>query len=335
MQKTVDRRRRQVHPRLDANLSNDAAADRRRHPDQPGCQRPRPPGPGRQGRSCRRSSRRRKQQGIPVIAYDRLIEDPSVLYLTSTTRMSARPRRGHDEAKVPKGNYVLIKGDPGDPNASRSCPRAGQAGLKDKVASGDIKILGPPTARTPTPGRPTKAQNNMEAIIDAANAYGNKIDAVLAENDSTALGVVAALEGQVLRQRPGQRPGRRHGQPENVAAGHPVRGRLEERQRARQGRRCGRAAALQRQEDRRRQAPGRPRPHANAPAAGNKVQDFTTPGGNTVKSLILKVQPDHRRTTSSSSSIAKWLTKDVLCKNATDAANGAAASASSSHVVTR
>ena len=33
----------------------------------------------------------------------------------------------------------------------------------------------------------------MEAIIDKANTDGNKIDAVLAENDSTALGVVAAL----------------------------------------------------------------------------------------------------------------------------------------------
>ena len=31
----------------------------------------------------------------------------------------------------------------------------------------------------------------MEAIIDKAVADGNKIDAVLAENDSTALGVAA------------------------------------------------------------------------------------------------------------------------------------------------
>ena len=30
----------------------------------------------------------------------------------------------------------------------------------------------------------------MEAIIDKAVADGNKIDAILAENDSTALGVV-------------------------------------------------------------------------------------------------------------------------------------------------
>ena len=36
----------------------------------------------------------------------------------------------------------------------------------------------------------------MEAIIDAANADGVQIDAVLAENDSTALGVAAALQAK-------------------------------------------------------------------------------------------------------------------------------------------
>src|SRR5207249_6650185 len=38
-----------------------------------------------------------------------------------------------------------------------------------------------------------KAQSNVEAIIDAANSANQKIDAILAENDSTALGVVGAL----------------------------------------------------------------------------------------------------------------------------------------------
>ena len=36
----------------------------------------------------------------------------------------------------------------------------------------------------------------MEAIIDKAISDGTKIDAILAENDSTALGVAAALEGK-------------------------------------------------------------------------------------------------------------------------------------------
>ena len=68
-----------------------------------------------------------------------------------------------------------------------------QAGLKDKVASGDIKIIGPADGTYTDGWKTEKAQANMEAIIDAANAANQKIDAVLAENDSTALGVAAAL----------------------------------------------------------------------------------------------------------------------------------------------
>ena len=42
----------------------------------------------------------------------------------------------------------------------------------------------------------------MEAIIDAANDQDVKIDAVLAENDSTALGVAAALQAKSYDQIP-------------------------------------------------------------------------------------------------------------------------------------
>ena len=97
-------------------------------------------------------------------------------------------------AKVPKGNYVLIKGDPGDPNASTFLPQGwDEAGLKAKVDSGDIVILNGPDGTFTDAWKTEKAQANMEAIIDKAVADGNKIDAILAENDSTALGVVGAL----------------------------------------------------------------------------------------------------------------------------------------------
>ncbi len=129
--------------------------------------------------------------GVPVIAYDRLIEDPAALYLTFDNVGVGKAEADAIIAKVPKGNYVLIKGDPGDPNASTFLPQGwDQAGLKDKVASGDIKIL---ADQSTDAWKTDVAQNNMEAIIDKANTDGNKIDAILAENDSTALGVVAAL----------------------------------------------------------------------------------------------------------------------------------------------
>ena len=135
-----------------------------------------------------------KDAGIPVIAYDRLIEDPSILYITFDNVLVGKAEAEAIITKVPKGNYVLIKGDPGDPNASTFLPQGwDEAGLKDKVASGDIMILNGPDGTFTDAWKTEKAQSNMEAIIDKAVADGKTIDAILAENDSTALGVVGAL----------------------------------------------------------------------------------------------------------------------------------------------
>ncbi len=130
--------------------------------------------------------------GVPVIAYDRLIEDRQhpVPHVRQRRRRQGRGRCASSR-RCPRATTSIIKGDPGDPNASTFLPQGwDEAGLKDKVASGDIKII----ANQSTDAWKTDvAQNNMEAIIDKANSDGNKIDAILAENDSTALGVVAAL----------------------------------------------------------------------------------------------------------------------------------------------
>ncbi len=73
------------------------------------------------------------KRGIPVIAYDRLIEDPKVLYITfdnvEVGRMQARALL----KAVPKGDYVFIKGDKA--NANADFLRAGQ----DEVLSAAIK----------------------------------------------------------------------------------------------------------------------------------------------------------------------------------------------------
>ena len=138
--------------------------------------------------------------GIPVIAYDRLIEDPSVLYITFDNVGVGQAQATAILAKVPPGtaaapkNYVLIKGDPGDPNASTFLPSGwDNAGLKAAVTAGTIKLLNGPDGTFTDAWKTEKAQSNMEAIIDKAVADGTPIDAILAENDSTALGVVGAL----------------------------------------------------------------------------------------------------------------------------------------------
>lgn len=80
-------------------------------------------------------------EGIPVVAYDRLIEDGRAFYLTfdniEVGRMQARAVL---EAQ-PSGNYVMIKGSPTDPNADFL--RGGQQEvIQAAVDSGDIKIVG-------------------------------------------------------------------------------------------------------------------------------------------------------------------------------------------------
>ena len=193
--------------------------------------------------------------GIPVIAYDRLIEDPSVLYITfDNVGVGAAEAKAMLE-KVPTGTYVLIKGDPGDPNASTFLPQGwDDAGLQDKIDAGDITVF---DEQFTDAWDTQTAQDNMEAIIDAANSQDVQIDAVLAENDSTALGVAAALQAKSYDQIPvsGQ-----DGDPanlNNVALGWQYVDVWKNSQRAWQGRRRGCAAALRRDGDCRRHAAGR------------------------------------------------------------------------------
>ena len=233
-----------------------------------------------------------KDAGIPVIAYDRLIEDPSVLYITFDNVGVGKAEASAVLAKVPTGSYVLIKGDPGDPNASTFLPQGwDEAGLKDKVTSGDIKILNGPDGTFTDAWKTEKAQSNMEAIIDKAVSDGNTIDAILAENDSTALGVVAALQGKSYGFPPlsGQ-----DGDPanlNNVAQGKQY---VDVWKNANELGKAAGAAALALCANPDMSALTLPDGLIDpsvAPTAGLSAQDFTTPGNNVVKSFILQPTP--------------------------------------------
>ncbi|MCM5680145.1 D-xylose ABC transporter substrate-binding protein [Schlegelella sp. S2-27] len=132
---------------------------------------------------------------IPVIAYDRLIEQPGVFYITFDNREVGRMQARAVLAAKPKGNYVMIKGSPTDPNADFL--RAGQQDvLADALKRGDVRIVG----EEYTDGwKPEVAQKNMEQIL---TRNGNKVDAVVASNDGTAGGVVAALSARGLKGVP-------------------------------------------------------------------------------------------------------------------------------------
>jgi D-xylose transport system substrate-binding protein len=130
-----------------------------------------------------------RQRNIPVIAYDRLIEQPGVYYITFDNKEVGRMQARAVFSLKPRGNYVMIKGSPTDPNADFL--RAGQQEvLAPAIKSGAIKIVG----EEYTEGwKPEVAQKNMEQIL---TRNGNKVDAVVASNDGTAGGVVAALSAR-------------------------------------------------------------------------------------------------------------------------------------------
>jgi len=131
------------------------------------------------------------EQGIPVIAYDRLIEDPGALYITfDNVEVGRMQARAIFEA-MPEGNYVFIKGNSADANADFL--RGGQQEiLQAALDSGAIVNVGEMYTDN---WDPAVAQTNMEQILTQNN---NEVDAVVASNDGTAGGVITALAAQGL-----------------------------------------------------------------------------------------------------------------------------------------
>ncbi|WP_028671120.1 D-xylose ABC transporter substrate-binding protein [Saccharospirillum impatiens] len=128
-------------------------------------------------------------EGIPVVGYDRLIEHPDAFYLTFDNKEVGRLQARAVFEAQPTGNYVFIKGSPSDPNADFL--HEGQLEvLQAAMQAGDIKNVG--EAYTDS-WLPANAQRNMEQILTSNN---NEVDAVVASNDGTAGGVVAALSAQ-------------------------------------------------------------------------------------------------------------------------------------------
>jgi D-xylose transport system substrate-binding protein len=130
-------------------------------------------------------------EGIAVVAYDRLIEIPQAFYLTFDNIEVGRMMARAILAAKPEGNYAFIKGSSADPNANFLFQGSMEI-LRPHIDSGKIKNVG----EAFTDGwLPANAQRNMEQILTRNQ---NRIDAVVAANDGTAGGAIAALAAQGL-----------------------------------------------------------------------------------------------------------------------------------------
>lgn len=130
-------------------------------------------------------------EGIPVVAYDQIIEVPGVFYVSFDARSVGQALANGMLEAAPKGNYALIKGDEGDPNTLQMFG-AFMDTMKPHIDSGDIKVVG---NQFVDKWAPENAKNVFEQMLTANN---NKIDAVMVMNDGMASGVSKALEEQGL-----------------------------------------------------------------------------------------------------------------------------------------
>jgi len=222
-----------------------------------------------------------KDAGIPVIGYDRLIEDTDAFYITFNNVGVGTIMAEVITEAVPEGNYAIVKGHPADPNADFL-----RGGMDDALnANPGITIV---CEDYNDNWDTTNARNMMDACL-AAN--DNDIQAVISENDSMATGVVAALDAVGLSGtvpvtgQDGDTPALNR-----VALGTQLVSVWKDAFGL--GKTAGEIAvqlasgtALQDAK-----APSNLQDHV-FPEAGVDAQVFTTPGGNNVWSVILKPTP--------------------------------------------
>lgn len=129
---------------------------------------------------------------VPVIAYDRLIQNCDLdLYVSFDGVRVGRLQAEYAVARVPKGRYLLIAGDPADHNSHLF--RQGQLEvLQPLVDRGDIRLVGDQWAADWQPVEALKITEN------ALTRSHNGIDAVVVSNDGLAGGVIQALAEQKL-----------------------------------------------------------------------------------------------------------------------------------------
>jgi len=134
------------------------------------------------------------RQGVPVIAYDRLIQNSDVdLYISHQVVKMGEMQAKYllDHVSKRPANFIIVGGSPTDHNAILL--HEGQMNiLKPAIDRGEVKIVADQYAKE---WQASAALNIVENALTRAN---NQVDAVVASNDGTARGVVQALQGQNL-----------------------------------------------------------------------------------------------------------------------------------------
>lgn len=133
-----------------------------------------------------------KKQGVPVVAYDRMIQSDEVDVLVSHLHSTAGQMQAEYALKnASKGNYVLIYGAPTDNNANIMKGVQNEV-LKPAVDKGDIKIVADQHAKDWSPEEALKIAEN------ALTQNNNNVVAFVCSNDGTAGGAIQAIKARGL-----------------------------------------------------------------------------------------------------------------------------------------
>jgi D-xylose transport system substrate-binding protein len=236
--------------------------------------------------------------GVPVIAYDRLIEDPGAFYITFDNVLVGKMQAEALLKVKSEGNFVVIKGNKADANADFLREGMVQAGLPPADQSSD-KLINVGETYTDN-WDPANAQAEMEAFLTAND---NKIDIAFVENDGMAGGVIAALKSQGLA---GIVPV--SGQDGDAAALNRVALGTQTVDVWKDARLLGKGAG----EAAAQLAKGTAMADISTSVGDSAI--FKTPGGNDVNSILITPQAitkDNLQVVLD----AGWITKDVLCKD--------------------
>lgn len=139
--------------------------------------------------------KRAHSSGIKVLAYDRLVNNADIdLYVSFDNEKVGELQAQAITKLVPRGKFVYIGGADTDNNAHMFKQGVFNV-IQPLIDRGDIKVVYDQWSKD---WLPANALANMK---EALAANGNRIDAVIAANDATAGGVVAALASQGLAGR--------------------------------------------------------------------------------------------------------------------------------------
>ena len=132
------------------------------------------------------------QEGVPVMAYCRMIQDVDLDYFVAEDNEMVGTLQGtFMRENLDSGNVMLLSGDPQDINAVLYLTKAKEA-IQPKLDSGEFTLVAEQYSKN---WQPIEAMKHVENALTQNN---NDIQGVICTNDTTAAGAVEALAAQQL-----------------------------------------------------------------------------------------------------------------------------------------